>query len=84
MVWLIYYVDWRARTFDQCYKPSKEICGLNGYFFINAIEIYKFKANDPEIHETPLSFGNASKDFSDDNMKSTGLNACLRIFSWLW
>ena len=40
----------------------------------NGTEIYKFKAKHSETVTTPLCLGNISKDFSVDNMKSTGLN----------
>ena len=53
------------------------------YLFANGVEIYQFKAKDFEINGTLLCFGNVSKAFSVDNMKNTGLNACLWIFSWL-
>ena len=36
--------------------------GENSYLFVNGTEIYKFKAKDSEIVETPLCLGNISKD----------------------
>ena len=45
--------------------------GVNSYTFV---EIYKFKAKDPEINAAPLCLGNVSKKFSASNMKKTGLH----------
>ena len=36
-------------------------------------EIIKSKAKDSEIVEDPICLGNISKDFSERNMKKTGL-----------
>ena len=51
--------------------------GANSYLFVNDMEIYKFKAKDPEIVATPLCLGNISKDWPEDNMKKTGFNGCV-------
>ena len=48
--------------------------GSNNYLFVNGTEIIKFKAKDSEVLETPLCPGNASKEFSVDNMKKRGFN----------
>ena len=37
--------------------------------FVNATEIYQFKAKDSEIKDYALYLGNISKDFTIDNMK---------------
>ena len=55
--------------------------GANSYLFINGIEIDKFKAKDSETNAIPLCLGNISKDFSIDNMKKTGLNGYVYVFS---
>ena len=55
--------------------------GVNSYFFINGTEIPKFKVNDSEIVATPFCLGNISKDWSVDNMKSTGFNGYVYDFS---
>ena len=47
--------------------------GGNSYFFVNGIEIYKFKAKDSKIVTAPLCLGDISKDWSIYNMKRTGL-----------
>ena len=47
--------------------------GANSYLFVNATEIYKFKANDSEIVLSPSCLGNISKDWSVDNMKKLDL-----------
>ena len=52
----------------------------NSYLFVNGEEIHKFKAKDSEIVATPLCLGNISKDWSVDNMKSTGLNGYVYDF----
>ena len=55
--------------------------GANSYLFVNATEIYKFKAKDSEIVATPLCLGNISKDWSVDNMNKTGFNGYVYDFS---
>ena len=55
--------------------------GANSYLFVNGIEIYKFKAKDSETVATPLCLGNISKDWSIDNMKTTGFNGYAYDFS---
>ena len=55
--------------------------GANSCLFVNAIEIYKFKAKDSEIVATTLCLGNISKDWSIDNMKKTGFNGYVYDFS---
>ena len=55
--------------------------GANSYLFVNDIEIYNFKAKDPEIVAVPLYLGNISKDWSADNMKKTGFNGYVYDFS---
>ena len=52
----------------------------NSYLFVNDEEIHKFKAKDSEIVATPSCLGNISKDWSVDNMKSTGLNGYVYDF----
>ena len=55
--------------------------GANSYLFFNGIEVIKIKAKDSEINPIPLSLGNASKDFSADNMKKTGFYGYVYDFS---
>ena len=55
--------------------------GVNSYLFVNDTEIYKFKAKDSEIVAAPWCLGNASKDWSVDNMNKTGLNGYVYDFS---
>ena len=55
--------------------------GANSDLFVNGTEIYKFKAKDSKIIESPLCLGNISKDFSVDNMKKTELNGYVYDFS---
>ena len=44
-------------------------------------KIYQFKAKDSEIKPYPLSLGNNSKDFQDNNIMKTGLNRQVYNFS---
>ena len=68
-------------------EDNKKLClslhynGVNSYLFVNSTEIHQFKAKDSEIVATPLCLGNASKDWSADNMKKIGLNRDIYDFS---
>ena len=53
----------------------------NSYLFFNGKELIKFKAKDSEIVENPFCLGNISKDFSESNMKKTGLHGSVYYFS---
>ena len=55
--------------------------GSNSYLFVNGTEIYKFKAKGSETVVTPLCLGIISKDWSVDNMKTTGFNGYFYDFS---
>ena len=48
---------------------------------MNGTEIIKFKAKDSDIVAYPLCLENISKDFSEDNMKKTGLKEYVYNFS---
>ena len=48
---------------------------------MNGKEIIKFKAKDSEIVPYSLCLGNISKDWTNDNMKKTGLNGYIYDFS---
>ena len=50
-------------------------------YLLMAPKIIKFKAKDCEILATPLCLGNASKEFTADNTKKTGLNGYVYNFS---
>ena len=54
--------------------------GASSYLFVNGKEIHKFKVKDSEVLATPLCLGNISKDWTIDNMKSTGLNGYIYDF----
>ena len=45
----------------------------NSYLFVNVREMIKFKAKDSEIVANPLCLGDVSNDFSESNLKKTGL-----------
>ena len=68
-------------------ENSKNFClglhynGINSYLFVSGRKIYRFKANDSEIVETPICLGNISKDFSQNNMSLAGLKAYVYYFS---
>ena len=53
----------------------------SSYFFVNDVEIIKFKAKDSEIIPNVLCLGNVSKDFSASNVKRTGLYETVYDFS---
>ena len=55
--------------------------GANSYLFVNATEIYKFKAKDSEIVASPLCLGNILKYWSVDKIKKTGFNEYVYDFS---
>ena len=55
--------------------------GANSYLFVNGTEIYKCKATESEISVDPICLGNISKDWSVDNMKSTGFTGYVYDFS---
>ena len=55
--------------------------GPNSYLFVKGTEIIKFKAKDSEIVANPLCLQNISEDFSEDNMKKTGLYRYVYDFS---
>ena len=55
--------------------------GANSYLFVNGTENVKFKAKDSEIVATPLCLRNITKEFSEYNMKKTGLNEYVYDFS---
>ena len=55
--------------------------GDNSYLFVNGKEMIKFKAKDAEIVANRIFLGNISKDFSDSNMKKTGLYGFVYYFS---
>ena len=65
----------------KLFSLSLHYNGANSYLFVNGTEIYKFKAKDFEIATRPLCLGNISKDWSTDNMKTTGFNRCIYDFS---
>ena len=54
--------------------------GSNSVLFVNATKVYKFKAKDSEIKYYALCLGNASKDFTINNMGKTGLKWVVKIF----
>ena len=53
----------------------------DSYLFVNGKEMINFKAEDSEIVEDLLCLGNTSKEFSETNMKKTGLYESVSYFS---
>ena len=49
--------------------------------FVNGKKIIKSKAKNSEIVANPICLGNISKDFSESNMKKTGLFGSVYYFS---
>ena len=47
--------------------------GINSFLFVNTTKVHQFKAKNSEIKDYSLNLGNASKDFTTNNMKRTGL-----------
>ena len=60
---------------------SLQYNGANSHLFVNGTEIIKFKAKDSEIVASPLCLGNISKDWSVNNMKTTGFTGYVFDFS---
>ena len=60
---------------------SLDYNGDNSYLFVNGKEMIKFKAKDSEIVANPFCLGNTSEDFSESNMKNTGLYGAVYDFS---
>ena len=81
------YAKCRKNVFNWFYWKDKKFClslhynRANSYLFVNGKEIRKFNANFFEIVATPLCLGNILKDWSVDNMKKTGLNWYVYLFS---
>ena len=48
--------------------------GSDSFFFVNATNIYQFKAKDSETKKYPLCLGNISEDFYANNMKKNYKN----------
>ena len=55
--------------------------GENIYLFVNGTEMIKFKVKDSELDATLLCLGNISNDFSENEMKKTGLYGTVYEFS---
>ena len=63
------------------YCLSLHYNGANSYLFVNGAEIIKFKAKNSAIVASLLCLRNISKDWSNDNMKKTGLTGYVYNFS---
>ena len=54
--------------------------GSNSFLFVNATNVYQFKAKNSEIKDYALCLGNVSKDFTINNMKKAGLKGVVKCF----
>ena len=54
--------------------------GSNSFLFVNATKVYQFKGKDSEIKDYALCLGNASKDFTINDTKKTGLKRVVNFF----
>ena len=75
----IYSINFSATGRRFCL--SLHYNGDNSYLFVDGKEIIKFKTRDSEIVANPFCVGNISKDFSESNMKKTGLYGSIYEFS---
>ena len=55
--------------------------GSNSFLFVNATNVYQFKAKNWEIKDYALCLGNVSNDFTIHNMKKTVLKGVVNFFS---
>ena len=55
--------------------------GSNSFLFINTTKVYQFKAKNSKIKDYALCLGNSSNDFTNNNMKKTGLKGVVKFFS---
>ena len=67
-------------------KSRKKVClslyyNATNKFLYNGVKIYQLKAKGSEIKQYPLCLGNASKDFTVDNMIKIGLRGYVYHFS---
>ena len=49
--------------------------------FVNATKVYQFKTKNSEIKDYALCLGNASKDFTINNMTKAGLKGVVKFLS---
>ena len=85
-------LDYTALYAEKMYsinisKTNTKFClslhynGANSCLFVNATEIYKFRAKDSENVENSHCLENISEDFPTYNMKKTGLYGYVYDFS---
>ena len=60
---------------------SLHYSGSNSFLFVNATKAYQFKAKDSELKGYVLCSGNASKDFTINNMKKNRIKRNCNFFS---
>ena len=67
----MYSINFSKTNTKSC--SSLHYNDANSYLFVNATEIYKFRAEDSEIVKNPHCLGNISQDFCTDSMNKTRL-----------
>ena len=77
----IYSINFTNKNTKFCL--SLHYNGANSYLFVSGTEIIKFKAKDSEIrsYSYSLCLEKISKDWSEHNMKKTGLKGYVYDFS---
>ena len=75
----IYSINFSATGRRFCL--SLHYNGDNSYLFLDGKEMIKFRIKDLEIVTNPFFVGKISKDFSESNMKKTGLCGFIYEFS---
>ena len=66
---------------NRTFVLSLRCNGRDSVLFVDATKINQFKAKDSEIKKYPLCLGNASKDFTIDNMKENKIKRKFKFFS---
>ena len=74
-----YSINFSKDHIKACF--SLQYNGANSYLFVNGTEIIKFKGKCSEIMATSLCFGNISKFWSADNMRTSRFTGNVYDFS---
>ena len=65
---------------NKRFLKSLHCNGIHSFLFVKATKIYQFKAKNSEIKDCALCLGNISKDYTNNNMKNTGLKGIGNFF----
>ena len=63
------------------FVSSLQYNGRNNFLFLNATKLYHLKATNKNIKSYPLSLGNISNDFTNNNKEKTRSNGVIKFFS---